>query len=90
MSEMKDLTPKQIVKELDKYIIGQDDAKKLVAIALRNRWRRQQVEGNIKEEIIPNNIILIGSTGIWKTWPTAPSRWSTSGCSRCCAGPRWP
>ena len=67
MSEMKDLTPKQIVKELDKYIIGQDDAKKLVAIALRNRWRRQQVEGAIKEEIIPNNIILIGSTGIGKT-----------------------
>ena len=67
MSKMKDLTPKQIVKELDKYIIGQDDAKKLVAIALRNRWRRQQVEGNIKEEIIPNNIILIGSTGIGKT-----------------------
>ena len=64
---MKDLTPKQIVKELDKYIIGQDDAKKLVAIALRNRWRRQQVEGAIKEEIIPNNIILIGSTGIGKT-----------------------
>ena len=49
MSKMKDLTPKQIVKELDKYIIGQDDAKKLVAIALRNRWRRQQVEGDIKE-----------------------------------------
>jgi len=67
LSEMKDLTPKQIVKELDKYIIGQDDAKKLVAIALRNRWRRQQVEGAIKEEIIPNNIILIGSTGIGKT-----------------------
>ena len=67
MSKTKDLTPKQIVKELDKYIIGQDDAKKLVAIALRNRWRRQQVEGDIKEEIIPNNIILIGSTGIGKT-----------------------
>ena len=67
MSKIKDLTPKQIVKELDKYIIGQDDAKKLVAIALRNRWRRQQVEGDIKEEIIPNNIILIGSTGIGKT-----------------------
>jgi len=67
LSKTKDLTPKQIVKELDKYIIGQDDAKKLVAIALRNRWRRQQVEGDIKEEIIPNNIILIGSTGIGKT-----------------------
>ncbi|MCH7618716.1 MAG: AAA family ATPase, partial [Candidatus Marinimicrobia bacterium] len=64
---MKDLTPKQIVAELDKYIIGQDDAKKSVAIALRNRWRRQQVKDDIKDEIIPNNIILIGPTGVGKT-----------------------
>ena len=64
---MKELTPRQIVKELDKYIIGQDKAKKMVAIALRNRWRRQQVEGDLKEEIIPNNIILIGATGVGKT-----------------------
>jgi len=67
LNEIKDLTPKQIVAELDKYIIGQDDAKKSVAIALRNRWRRQQVKDDIKDEIIPNNIILIGPTGVGKT-----------------------
>lgn len=64
---MKQLTPTQIVKELDKYVIGQDEAKRAVAIALRNRWRRQQVEEGIKEEIMPNNIILIGPTGVGKT-----------------------
>jgi len=64
---MKELTPKQIVQELDKYIIGQDKAKKSVAIALRNRWRRQQVEDELREEIMPNNIILIGPTGVGKT-----------------------
>ncbi|MBL7074954.1 ATP-dependent protease ATPase subunit HslU [candidate division KSB1 bacterium] len=64
---MKELTPKQIVKELDKYIIGQDKAKKMVAIALRNRWRRQQVGEDLKEEIMPNNIIMIGPTGVGKT-----------------------
>lgn len=64
---MKNLTPTQIVRELDKYIIGQNDAKRAVAIALRNRWRRQQVEEGIKEEIMPNNIILIGPTGVGKT-----------------------
>jgi ATP-dependent HslUV protease ATP-binding subunit HslU len=64
---MKDLTPTQIVKELDKYIIGQDDAKRAVAIALRNRWRRQQVDESMREEIMPNNIILIGPTGVGKT-----------------------
>ncbi len=63
----KDLTPREIVKELDDYIIGQDNAKKAVAIALRNRWRRQHVEGPIKEDIMPNNIILIGPTGVGKT-----------------------
>lgn len=61
------LTPTQIVKELDKYIIGQHKAKKMVAIALRNRWRRQQVSENLREEIMPNNIILIGPTGVGKT-----------------------
>jgi len=61
------LTPKQIVAELDKYIIGQDGAKKMVAIALRNRWRRQQVTTDIRDEIVPNNIIMIGSTGVGKT-----------------------
>lgn len=63
----KDLTPVQIVTELDKYIIGQDDAKRAVAIALRNRWRRQQVESPLREEIFPNNIIMIGPTGVGKT-----------------------
>ena len=61
------LTPKEIVQELDKYIIGQDSAKKSVAIALRNRWRRQQVTSEIRDEIMPNNIIMIGSTGVGKT-----------------------
>ncbi len=61
------LTPKQIVAELDKFIIGQDAAKKAVAIALRNRWRRQNVESEIKNEIMPNNIIMIGPTGVGKT-----------------------
>ncbi|APF19699.1 ATP-dependent protease ATPase subunit HslU [Caldithrix abyssi] len=64
---MAELTPKAIVKELDKYIIGQDKAKKMVAIALRNRWRRQQVRPELREEIMPNNIILIGPTGVGKT-----------------------
>jgi ATP-dependent HslUV protease ATP-binding subunit HslU len=61
------LTPRQIVAELDKYIIGQHAAKKSVAIALRNRWRRQSVTGAMREEIMPNNIIMIGPTGVGKT-----------------------
>ncbi|MFC1569337.1 ATP-dependent protease ATPase subunit HslU [bacterium] len=61
------LTPIEIVGELDKYIIGQDKAKKMVAIALRNRWRRRQVPDGLREEIMPNNIILIGNTGVGKT-----------------------
>lgn len=61
------LTPSQIVSELDKFVIGQKAAKKSVAIALRNRWRRQNVEGDIREEIMPNNIIMIGPTGVGKT-----------------------
>ncbi len=64
---LKSLTPKEIVAELNKYIIGQDNAKKFVAIALRNRWRRQQVEGHLQEEISPKNIIMIGPTGVGKT-----------------------
>jgi ATP-dependent HslUV protease ATP-binding subunit HslU len=63
----KELTPSQIVAELDKYIIGQDNAKKSVAIALRNRWRRKKIEDSLREEIMPNNIILIGPTGVGKT-----------------------
>lgn len=62
-----ELTPTQIVNELDKYIIGQTDAKRAVAIALRNRWRRQQIGNFLREEIFPNNIILIGPTGVGKT-----------------------
>jgi len=65
--DLAQLTPKEIVKELDKYIIGQDQAKKMVAIALRNRWRRRRVSEELREEIMPNNIILIGSTGVGKT-----------------------
>ncbi|MEQ8304813.1 MAG: ATP-dependent protease ATPase subunit HslU [Cyclobacteriaceae bacterium] len=61
------LTPKQIVAELDKYIIGQADAKRNVAIALRNRWRRMSITSDIQEEIIPNNILMIGATGVGKT-----------------------
>ena len=64
---MKEMTPKQIVKELDRYIVGQKNAKKAVAIALRNRWRRQQVDEKLRDEIMPNNIIMIGSTGVGKT-----------------------
>ena len=61
------LTPVEIVRELDKYIIGQKDAKRMVAIALRNRWRRQQVPENLRDEIAPKNIIMIGPTGVGKT-----------------------
>jgi ATP-dependent HslUV protease ATP-binding subunit HslU len=64
---MSNLKPKEIVKELDKYIIGQDKAKRSVAIALRNRWRRQQVPDDLRDEIAPKNIILIGPTGVGKT-----------------------
>jgi ATP-dependent HslUV protease ATP-binding subunit HslU len=64
---LEELTPRQIVAELDKYIVGQDEAKKAVAIALRNRWRRQRVQSDLREEILPNNIIMIGPTGVGKT-----------------------
>ena len=64
---MDDLTPKQIVAELDKYIIGQNEAKKMVAVALRNRYRRRLVSDDIKEDIIPKNILMIGPTGVGKT-----------------------
>lgn len=67
MESMNTLTPKQTVAELDRYIIGQDAAKKSVAIALRNRWRRQQVPMPLREEIAPKNIIMIGPTGVGKT-----------------------
>ena len=64
---MQPYTPKQIVQTLDKYIIGQHEAKKAVAIALRNRWRRQQVPAELQDEIAPKNIIMIGPTGVGKT-----------------------
>jgi len=63
----EDLTPKQIVSELDKYIIGQQDAKKAVAIALRNRWRRQRLPEELRDEVIPKNILMVGPTGVGKT-----------------------
>lgn len=66
-NRMEHLTPKEIVAELDKYIIGQGDAKKSVAVALRNRWRRRQLPEDIAEEILPKNIIMIGPTGVGKT-----------------------
>ena len=62
-----ELTPPEIVKELDKYIVGQNDAKRSVAIALRNRWRRQEVPEHLRDEIAPKNIIMIGPTGVGKT-----------------------
>ena len=66
-SRLDGLTPRQIVDELDRYIIGQGDAKRMVAIALRNRWRRQQLSPELREEIYPKNIIMIGPTGVGKT-----------------------
>ena len=66
MNEIE-LTPKQIVAELDKYIVGQGEAKKSVAIALRNRWRRKHLTEGLQREIIPKNILLIGPTGVGKT-----------------------
>ena len=67
LARLADLTPRKIVAELDRYIVGQAEAKKAIAIALRNRWRRQRTPESIREEIAPNNIILIGPTGVGKT-----------------------
>ncbi|MCK5432443.1 MAG: AAA family ATPase, partial [Gammaproteobacteria bacterium] len=64
---MSELTPKAIVEELNKHIVGQDDAKRAVAIALRNRWRRMQVDEELRVEITPKNILMIGPTGVGKT-----------------------
>ena len=66
-SLLTNFTPREIVSELDRYIIGQDSAKRAVAIALRNRWRRQQVPADLRDEIAPKNIIMIGPTGVGKT-----------------------
>src|SRR6478609_4656210 len=67
INNIEHLTPRQIVEELDKYIIGQHDAKRNVAIALRNRWRRMTAPADMRDEIVPNNILMIGSTGVGKT-----------------------
>ena len=64
---MSDLTPREIVAELDKYIVGQEQAKKMVAVAVRNRWRRQQLEPELRDEVAPKNIIMMGPTGVGKT-----------------------
>jgi len=64
---MSNFSPREIVSELDRYIIGQKDAKRAVAIALRNRWRRQQLDGEMREEVLPKNILMIGPTGVGKT-----------------------
>src|SRR3954454_18745038 len=64
---MENLTPKQIVAELDKYIVGQADAKRAVAVAIRNRWRRQQLDESMRQDCSPKNIIMIGPTGVGKT-----------------------
>ncbi len=64
---MTTFSPREIVSELDRYIVGQDDAKRAVAVALRNRWRRQQLDDDLKEEVLPKNILMIGPTGVGKT-----------------------
>jgi ATP-dependent HslUV protease ATP-binding subunit HslU len=64
---VKNLTPREIVAELDRHIIGQADAKRAVAVALRNRWRRQQLDEDMKKEVAPKNIMMIGPTGVGKT-----------------------
>jgi ATP-dependent HslUV protease ATP-binding subunit HslU len=64
---LTDLTPREIVSELDRFIIGQNDAKRAVAVALRNRWRRKQLSDDLRDEVYPKNILMIGPTGVGKT-----------------------
>src|SRR6476661_7556913 len=64
---MMHFSPREIVSELDRFIVGQTDAKRAVAVALRNRWRRQQLTGTLREEVLPKNILMIGPTGVGKT-----------------------
>ena len=64
---MTDFSPREIVSELDRFIVGQSDAKRAVSIALRNRWRRQQLDNGLREEVLPKNILMIGPTGVGKT-----------------------
>src|SRR5476651_1907155 len=65
--EVPTYSPREIVSELDRHIVGQNDAKRAVAIALRNRWRRQQLKPDLREEVLPKNILMIGPTGVGKT-----------------------
>ena len=67
MTETVNLSPREIVSELDRHIVGQQEAKRAVAIALRNRWRRQQLAPGLREEVVPKNILMIGPTGCGKT-----------------------
>ena len=64
---MTEFSPREIVSELDRYIVGQDEAKRAVAIALRNRWRRMQLDGAMRDEVMPKNILMMGPTGVGKT-----------------------
>ena len=66
-SRVSALSPREIVSELDRYVIGQKEAKKAVAVALRNRWRRQALSNEMKDEVLPKNILMIGPTGVGKT-----------------------
>ena len=66
-SKVSALSPREIVSELDRFVIGQKDAKKAVAVALRNRWRRQALSDEMKDEVLPKNILMIGPTGVGKT-----------------------
>src|ERR1700752_2558834 len=66
-AEASHLAPREIVAELDRFIVGQKDAKRAVAVALRNRWRRQQLDNGLREEVLPKNILMIGPTGVGKT-----------------------
>ena len=66
-SVVSSLSPREIVSELDRYVIGQNAAKRAVAIALRNRWRRQALKGEMKDEVLPKNILMMGPTGVGKT-----------------------
>ena len=70
---MTNFSPREIVSELDRYIVGQNDAKRAVAIALRNRWRRLQLTGELRDEVQPKNILMIGPTGVGKTRSPAVS-----------------
>ena len=68
------MTPREIVQELDRHIVGQQQAKRAVAIALRNRWRRAQLDDELRNEVMPKNILMIGPTGVGKTEIARPSR----------------